>query len=140
MRPDCPCGIEARNLELSPRRQARKEIKRVSLRLARSIWCIDCMLPCIWHHGKFRENNTEIDSRQAIIDVAAIPSASLVVIVVILAVIGLPAEGIGLIYAVDRILDMCRTSVNVLSGSCGAVTVGRLEGERGILRKTPDET
>jgi len=69
------------------------------------------------------------------IGVAGIPAASLVAIAIILASIGLPAEGIGLILAVDRILDMCRTAVNVFSDSCGAVVVGRLEGEDGILRE-----
>ena len=67
------------------------------------------------------------------IGVAGIPSASLVAIAIILAAIGLPAEGIGLILAVDRVLDMCRTSVNVFSDSCGAVIIGRTEGEKGIL-------
>ena len=67
------------------------------------------------------------------IGVAGIPAASLVAIVVILAAIGLPAEGIGLILAVDRILDMCRTSVNVFSDSCGAVVIARTEGESDIL-------
>jgi len=67
------------------------------------------------------------------IGVAGIPSASLVAIAIILAAIGLPAEGIGLILAVDRVLDMCRTSVNVFSDSCGAVIIGRSEGEKGIL-------
>ncbi|HWQ95231.1 MAG TPA: dicarboxylate/amino acid:cation symporter, partial [Gammaproteobacteria bacterium] len=47
------------------------------------------------------------------IGVAGIPAASLVAIVVILSAVGLPAEGIGLILAVDRLLDMCRTTVNV---------------------------
>lgn len=68
------------------------------------------------------------------IGVAGIPAASLVAITVILTAVGLPAEGIGLILAVDRVLDMCRTSVNVFSDSCGAVVLGRLEGEQGILR------
>ena len=68
------------------------------------------------------------------IGVAGIPSASLVAIAIILAAIGLPAEGIGLILAVDRVLDMCRTSVNVFSDSCGAVIIGRTEGEKGILK------
>lgn len=67
------------------------------------------------------------------IGVAGIPAASLVAITVILAAIGLPAEGIGLILAVDRILDMFRTSVNIFSDSCGAVIVARLEGEENLL-------
>lgn len=67
------------------------------------------------------------------IGVAGIPSASLVAIVVILGAVGLPAEGIGLILAVDRLLDMCRTSVNVFSDACGAVVIARSEGETQIL-------
>jgi len=63
------------------------------------------------------------------IGVAGIPSASLVAITIILATIGLPLEAIGLILVVDRVLDMCRTSVNVFSDSCAAVTIARLEGE-----------
>jgi proton glutamate symport protein len=68
------------------------------------------------------------------IGVAGIPAASLVAITIILAAIGLPAEAIGLILAVDRLLDMCRTAVNVFSDSCGAVVIGRSEGEQGILQ------
>ncbi|MBI1424323.1 MAG: cation:dicarboxylase symporter family transporter [Gammaproteobacteria bacterium] len=67
------------------------------------------------------------------IGVAAIPSASLVAIAIILAAIGLPVEAIGLILAVDRILDMCRTSVNVFSDSCGTVIIARITGEDGVL-------
>lgn len=65
----------------------------------------------------------------ASIGVAGIPSASLVAILVILKAVGLPAEGLGLLLAVDRLLDMCRTTVNVFSDSCCAVLVARLEGE-----------
>lgn len=68
------------------------------------------------------------------VGVAGIPAASLVAITVILSTIGLPVEAVGLILAVDRVLDMCRTAVNVYSDSCGAVVIGRLEGEEGILR------
>lgn len=63
------------------------------------------------------------------IGVAGIPSASLVAITIILSAIGLPLEAIGLILVVDRVLDMCRTAVNVFSDSCAAVTIARLEGE-----------
>ena len=71
------------------------------------------------------------------VGVAGVPAASLVAIVVILAAAGLPAEGIGLILAVDRILDMCRTTVNIFSDSCGAVIIARTEGEQGVLEKAP---
>jgi len=49
------------------------------------------------------------------VGVAALPSASLVMMVVILNQAGLPVEYISLVVAVDRILDMCRTSLNVTS-------------------------
>ena len=68
------------------------------------------------------------------IGVAGIPAASLVAISIILTTIGLPLEGLGLILAVDRVLDMCRTSVNVFSDSCGAVIIAKSEGEDKILR------
>jgi Na+/H+-dicarboxylate symporter len=71
------------------------------------------------------------------IGVAGIPSASLVAIAIILGAVGLPLEGIGLILAVDRILDMMRTSVNVFSDSCGAVIIAKTEGEEGILADRP---
>ncbi len=67
------------------------------------------------------------------VGVAGIPSASLVAIAVILSAIGLPLEGVGLILAVDRILDMCRTALNVLGDSSATVVVARLSGEDGVL-------
>ncbi len=66
------------------------------------------------------------------VGVAGIPAASLVAISLILTAIGLPLEGLGLILAVDRVLDMCRTAVNVLGDSVAAVVIGRWEGEHGI--------
>lgn len=69
------------------------------------------------------------------IGIAGIPSASIVAIIVILKAIGLPAEGIGLLFAVDRILDMCRTTVNVFSDSCCAILVATSEGENEILQR-----
>ncbi len=70
------------------------------------------------------------------IGVAGIPSASLVAIAIILGAIGLPVEAIGVLFVFDRILDMARTSVNVLGDGCCAVIVARLEGEQGILEET----
>ncbi len=64
------------------------------------------------------------------VGVAGVPSASLVSIIAILHALGIPAEGIGLFIAVDRVLDMCRTTVSVFSGSCCAVLVAKTEGEK----------
>jgi Na+/H+-dicarboxylate symporter len=72
------------------------------------------------------------------VGVAGIPAASLVAISLILTAMGLPLEGLGLILAVDRLLDMCRTSVNVLGDATAAVVIARLEGETGIL-SAPEE-
>ena len=66
----------------------------------------------------------------ASIGAAGIPMAGLVMISIILTAVGLPLEGVGLILAVDRILDMFRTSVNVWSDSCGAAIIGKSEGEK----------
>lgn len=65
----------------------------------------------------------------ASIGAAGIPMAGLVMLTIILTAAGLPLEGIGLILAVDLILDMSRTTVNVWSDSCGAVTIARTENE-----------
>jgi len=67
------------------------------------------------------------------IGVAGIPAASLVAITVILTAIGLPVEAIGLLLVTDRVLDMCRSAVNIFSDSCGAVIIAKSEKETGIL-------
>ena len=59
----------------------------------------------------------------ASVGAAGIPHAGLVMMAIILQAVGLPAESQGIILAVDRILDMMRTSVNVWSDSCGCAVV-----------------
>jgi len=63
----------------------------------------------------------------ASIGAASVPMSGLVMMSVILSAVGLPLEGVAIILAVDRVLDMFRTSVNVLSDSVGAVVVAKLE-------------
>ena len=65
----------------------------------------------------------------AAIGSAGIPMAGLVMMAVVLNAVGLPLEGIGLILAVDRILDMFRTTVNVYGDTCAAVIIAKSEGE-----------
>jgi len=65
--------------------------------------------------------------------IAGIPAASLVGIAIILGAVGLPAEAIGVLLVFDRILDMCRTAINVLADAACTVIVARLEGETGVL-------
>lgn len=69
----------------------------------------------------------------ASIGAAGIPMAGLVMITVVLTAANLPLEGVGLIISVDLILDMMRTTVNVWSDTCGAVTIARSEGEETLV-------
>jgi proton glutamate symport protein len=66
----------------------------------------------------------------ASIGAASVPMSGMVMMSIILKAVGLPLEGVAIILAVDRILDMFRTTLNILSDSCGAVIVARLEGEK----------
>jgi DAACS family dicarboxylate/amino acid:cation (Na+ or H+) symporter len=61
------------------------------------------------------------------IGTAGVPGGSLPIIVLILISVGVPGEGIAIIYGVDRILDMCRTVLNVTGDLTAAVYVHRLE-------------
>ncbi|QDU09593.1 dicarboxylate/amino acid:cation symporter [Gimesia aquarii] len=64
----------------------------------------------------------------ASIGAAGIPHAGLVMMAIVLQAVGLPLEAQGVIIAVDRVLDMCRTSVNVWSDSCGCAIIERYRG------------
>lgn len=71
----------------------------------------------------------------ASIGAAAVPSAGLITMAIVASAVGLPLHYIVMIYAVDRMLDMFRTSTNVLGDAAGAVVVdhwerGRLEAEQ----------
>jgi Na+/H+-dicarboxylate symporter len=60
---------------------------------------------------------------------SGVPMSGLLILSVVLAAVGLPVEGIGLLLIIDRILEMLRTIVNVWSDSCGAVIIAKSEGE-----------
>jgi len=62
------------------------------------------------------------------IGTAGVPAGSIPVVVLILGLVGVPAEGIGMILGVDRFLDMCRTTLNVTGDLAAAVVVARGEG------------
>ncbi len=61
------------------------------------------------------------------IGTAGVPSGSMPIIAMMLGMLGLPIEGVGLIFAVDRFLDMCRTTLNVTGDLTAAVIVTRVE-------------
>ncbi|MBN1651605.1 MAG: dicarboxylate/amino acid:cation symporter [Bacteroidales bacterium] len=64
---------------------------------------------------------------------AAVPGAGIVMLVIVLTAIGVPTEGIALIFAVDRPLDMIRTMVNVTGDSTIASIIHRIESKNGNL-------
>jgi DAACS family dicarboxylate/amino acid:cation (Na+ or H+) symporter len=61
------------------------------------------------------------------IGTAGVPAGSLPVVAMILGMVGVPVEGIGMILGVDRLLDMCRTTLNVTGDLAAAVVVARGE-------------
>jgi Na+/H+-dicarboxylate symporter len=63
------------------------------------------------------------------IGAAAVPSAGLIMLVIVLSAIGVDPEGLALIIALDRPLDMCRTVVNVTGDATVATLVASSEGE-----------
>jgi Na+/H+-dicarboxylate symporter len=60
---------------------------------------------------------------------AAVPSAGMVMLVIVLGQAGIPEAGLALIFAIDRPLDMCRTVVNVTSDACVATIVAKSVGK-----------
>ncbi len=69
----------------------------------------------------------------ASIGTAAVPSAGTVMLVIVLQQAGVPAEGLALILAVDRPLDMCRTVVNVTGDSMVCTLIAKSEGKLRIV-------
>ena len=65
----------------------------------------------------------------ASIGTAAVPSAGIIMLVIILETVGIPTAGIALILGVDRILDMCRTVTNVTGDATVATIVASSEGQ-----------
>lgn len=75
----------------------------------------------------------------ASIGTAAVPSAGVVMLVVILEAIGVPVAGIALILGVDRLLDMCRTTANVTGDAAVASIVAAGENQLSPRREAPPE-
>ncbi|TAH43360.1 MAG: dicarboxylate/amino acid:cation symporter [Gammaproteobacteria bacterium] len=71
---------------------------------------------------------------------AGVPAGSLPVIAMICGMVGVPAEGIGLILGVDRLLDMCRTTLNVTGDLAAAVVVSNGSGDADGVASTQTQT
>lgn len=68
---------------------------------------------------------------------AGVPGGSLPLIVVLLQSVGVPGEGIGIILGIDRILDMCRTVLNVTGDLAVAACVAKAEQSASLLANEP---
>jgi Na+/H+-dicarboxylate symporter len=69
----------------------------------------------------------------ASIGTAPVPGVGLVMLIIVLRSVHVPEEGIALILGIDRILDMCRTVLNVTGDAVVAVIIAKQEG---VLRTT----
>jgi Na+/H+-dicarboxylate symporter len=67
---------------------------------------------------------------------AAVPSAGLVMLIIVLQSVGLNPAWIAIIFPVDRILDMCRTVVNVTGDATVSTLIAKTEGELSFNKKT----
>jgi len=74
----------------------------------------------------------------AAIGAAGVPSGAIPLLVMVLAIVGVPGEGIALILGVDRIIDMCRTVPNVSADLLTSVIVARSEGYSLVPATAPD--
>ena len=72
------------------------------------------------------------------IGTAGVPAGSIPVVAMILGMVGVPPDGIGIILGVDRVLDMCRTTVNVTGDLAAAVVVARGEPRDGRIQTTEE--
>lgn len=63
------------------------------------------------------------------IGTAGVPGAGMIMLTIVLTSVGLPLEGIALIAGIDRVLDMARTSINVVGDASAAVVVAASENE-----------
>ena len=70
----------------------------------------------------------------ASIGAAAVPGVGMVMLVIVLGAINVPAEGLALIFGVDRILDMLRTVVNVTGDATIATVIDSIENQITILK------
>lgn len=71
----------------------------------------------------------------ASVGTAGVPGAGMIMLAMVLQSVGLPVEGIALVAGVDRILDMVRTSLNVLGDLTAALFISRSEGDVVIVKK-----
>lgn len=78
-----------------------------------------------------------LTATMASVGAAGVPGAGIVTLTMVLQTIGIPLEGIGLILGVDRILDMCRTVVNITGDASCSVFISRTEKKYASVIENP---
>ncbi len=79
--------------------------------------------------GLIQQGIVAVTALMASVGAAGIPHAGTVMMVIVMQAVGLPTDAVLVILAVDRVLDMGRTAVNVWSDSVGAAVVASFEGD-----------
>ena len=74
-----------------------------------------------------------ISATLASVGAAGVPGAGMITLAMVLTAIGVPTEGLALILGVDRLLDMFRTTLNVVGDSAATAFMARLEGQALVL-------
>ena len=74
--------------------------------------------------------NIVLTATLASIGTAGVPGAGLIMLTLVLSAVGLPLEGAALVAGIDAVLDMARTSINVVGVSCVAAAVASSGGEK----------
>jgi proton glutamate symport protein len=95
------------------------------------------IMQVLWPEGLIFSNQLVIilTALLASIGSAAVPGAGMVMLVIVLDAVGFPKEllpiGLALIFAVDRPLDMLRTTINVTGDACVSMVIAKSEGKLG---------
>ncbi len=74
--------------------------------------------------------NIVLTATLASIGTAGVPGAGLIMLTLVLTAVGLPLEGAALVAGIDAVLDMARTSINIVGDACVAAVVAVTEGEK----------
>lgn len=70
-----------------------------------------------------------VSATMASVGAAGVPGAGMLTLAMVLAAVGVPVQGVALVIGVDRVLDMFRTTTNVIGDATAAVLVARLSGD-----------
>jgi len=88
--------------------------------------------------GALEQAKIVVSATLASVGAAGVPGAGMITLAMVLTTIGVPTEGVALVLGVDRLLDMFRTTTNVIGDATATVLVAKLQGEQPAFRR-PDQ-